>query len=391
MKTALLSDVCDINPSVDGGIRDDASCSFVPMEYVDDISGIITKSNIRRVGDVKKGYTFFKDGDVIFAKITPCMENGKCALAKNLTNEIAFGSTEFHVVRARNGIIPEWIYYFLRQEKIRQQATLWFRGTAGQQRVPSIFIKELEIPLPPLPEQRRIAAILGKADRLRRLRRTARQLGESFLQSVFVEMFGNGRRFELAEFVEILSEDPKNGLYLPAEQYGSGIPIIRIDAFYDGILGNPNLFKRVRTTPKQAEEFEAKNGDILINRVNSMEYLGKCAFVEGLTEPTLFESNMMRIRINRSLAHPIYVTKFLTTQRAYFQILQRAKKAVNQASINQEDVKSFQIPIPPLTKQERFVTIVRRCNLLVSQQHEAERQAEMLFQALLQRAFAGEL
>jgi len=145
MKFSLvqLGDICELNPGVDSGIQDDVNCSFVPMEYVDDISGTITKSDTRRIGDVKKGYTFFRDGDVIFAKITPCMENGKCALAKNLTNGIAFGSTEFHVVRARNSIIPQWIYYFLRQEKIRQQATHWFRGTAGQQRVPIAFIEEL--------------------------------------------------------------------------------------------------------------------------------------------------------------------------------------------------------------------------------------------------------
>ena len=102
MKIALLGNTCEINPSVDTDIQDDVNCSFVPMEYVDDLSGTITRSDTRRVSSVKKGYTFFRDGDVIFAKITPCMENGKCALAKNLTNGIAFGSTEFHVVRAGN-------------------------------------------------------------------------------------------------------------------------------------------------------------------------------------------------------------------------------------------------------------------------------------------------
>ena len=146
-------------------ISDDAECSFVPMEYVDDISGTIANTSIRRVGDVKKGYTFFKNDDVIFAKITPCMENGKCAIGKNLKNGIAFGSTEYHVVRAKEEIIPEWIYYFLRQEHIRQSATHWFRGTAGQQRVPSTFLEELKIPLLPLTEQKRIASLLARADR----------------------------------------------------------------------------------------------------------------------------------------------------------------------------------------------------------------------------------
>ena len=193
MKQVLLSDVCEINPRIDSGISDDAECSFVPMEYVDDVSGTIANTSIRRVGDVKKGYTFFKNDDVIFAKITPCMENGKCAIGKNLKNGIAFGSTEYHVVRAKEEIIPEWIYHFLRQEKVRQQAKGWFRGTAGQQRVPATFLEELKIPLPPLTEQKRIASLLARADRLRHLRRTAHELGESLLQSVFLEMSEKAR------------------------------------------------------------------------------------------------------------------------------------------------------------------------------------------------------
>jgi len=209
MKQVLLSDVCEINPRMDSGISDDAECSFVPMEYVDDVSGTIANTSTRRVGDVKKGYTFFKNDDVIFAKITPCMENGKCAIGKNLKNGIAFGSTEYHVVRAREEIIPEWIYHFLRQERIRQQATGWFRGTAGQQRVPATFLEELKIPLPPLTEQKRIASLLAHADRLRQLRRTAHDLGDALLQSVFLEMFGDGSKFDKVEFEEILRESQK--------------------------------------------------------------------------------------------------------------------------------------------------------------------------------------
>ena len=193
MKQVLLSDVCEINPRIDSGISDDAECSFVPMEYVDEVSGAIANTSVRRVGDVKKGYTFFKNDDVIFAKITPCMENGKCAIGKNLKNGIAFGSTEYHVVRAKEEIIPEWIYHFLRQEKVRQQATGWFRGTAGQQRVPASFLEELKLPLPPLTEQKRIASLLARADRLRQLRRTAHDLGDALLQSVFLEMSEKAR------------------------------------------------------------------------------------------------------------------------------------------------------------------------------------------------------
>ncbi len=177
MKEVSLSDVSRINPPKRAGLSRDLLCSFVPMEYVDDISGTITQTSVRSVGEVEKGYTPFLNGDVIFAKITPCMENGKCAIAQGMMNGVGFGSTEFHVLRAEHDVLPEWIYYFLRQEKIRQQAARWFRGTAGQQRVPSDFLDQLKLPLPTIPEQRRLAAILAKADRLRSLRRYANALG----------------------------------------------------------------------------------------------------------------------------------------------------------------------------------------------------------------------
>jgi type I restriction enzyme, S subunit len=216
---------------------------------------------------------------------------------------------------------------------------------------------EQRLPLPSLPEQQRIAAILQQADRLRHLRRTARQLSDTYLQSVFLEMFGNDEEFEFVEFEDVLLDEPKNGLYLPSDFYGSGTPIIRIDTFYNGVLSHPETFKRVRATPRQIKEFSVDNSEILINRVNSIEYLGKCAYVQGLDEPTLFESNMMRIRINKRIASPMYITKYLTTQHTYYQILQKSKRAVNQASINQEDVKTLKILLPSLPLQEKFGTV----------------------------------
>lgn len=255
---------------------------------------------------------------------------------------------------------------------------------------PSISAEEISnvrIQLPSLPEQKRIAATLQKADRIRRLRRYARQLSDGYLQSVFLEMFGRNSTNLYLKFADVLLEEPKNGLYLPSEKYGSGTPIIRIDAFYDGVLGDPKKLKRVQAMPQEIDDFSVKNEDILINRVNSIEFLGKCALVQGLNEPTLFESNMMRIRVNRKIALPTYVAKYLTTQYAYSQILQRARKAVNQASINQEDVKSIIIPVPPLHDQALFSEFVRQFEKVLEKIVESERQAEQLFQSLLHQAF----
>ncbi|MDD5369422.1 MAG: restriction endonuclease subunit S [Anaerolineaceae bacterium] len=156
-----LGEVSVINPSRPRIIRvDDAPTTFVPMSVVDGQKGIIASAEQRNFGVVKKGYTYFSERDVLFAKITPCMENGKHAIAVNLIDGIGFGSTEFHVIHPGDQILSEWIHFFLRQPSILKRATGFFSGAVGQQRVPESFLKALVIPIPPLREQRRIVGIL---------------------------------------------------------------------------------------------------------------------------------------------------------------------------------------------------------------------------------------
>jgi type I restriction enzyme S subunit len=130
------------------------------MAAVSEREATIKAPLIKPFRDVRKGYTYFGEGDVLFAKITPCMQNGKHAIARGLTDGIGFASTEFHVIRPGPRVLAEWIHAFIRQPEVLEAATRTFTGTVGQQRVPDEFLTALEIPLPPLPEQRRIAAIL---------------------------------------------------------------------------------------------------------------------------------------------------------------------------------------------------------------------------------------
>lgn len=162
-RISKLGEVCEINPRRPAMFRDDfAMTTFVPMSAVDEVNGAIVSPEQKPYLDVKKGYTYFAENDVIFAKITPCMENGKQAIARDLFDGIGFGSTEFHVIRPNNQIIAEWIWYFVRQPSVRRAATNHFTGAVGQQRVPDNFLKSLEIPLPPLNEQMRITACLSE-------------------------------------------------------------------------------------------------------------------------------------------------------------------------------------------------------------------------------------
>lgn len=174
----------EVNPSRQGkaGISPQMSVSFVPMAALDEVTGSITRATAKPFVEVSKGYTLFRDGDVIFARITPCMQNGKAALAERLINGVGFGSTEFHVFRLSQKIMGRWLHILVRHKDFRKDAAMHFKGTAGQQRVPQSFLEQKVIPVPPLPEQRCIVAYLdnlqAKVDALKHLQaETEAELG----------------------------------------------------------------------------------------------------------------------------------------------------------------------------------------------------------------------
>ncbi len=192
-----MEDICYINPNKSElkNLSNDLEVSFIPMNAVDEITGSIVSQKIKLLGEVKKGYTYFKEGDVLFAKITPCMENGKSAIAKNLVNGIGFGSTEFHVLRPGKEVLAEWIHFYIRQPWFREEAKNHFTGTAGQQRVPQEFLARAEIPLPPLSEQKRIVDYLDnlreKVNKLKKLQeeqlKELEELKKSILEKAFAD------------------------------------------------------------------------------------------------------------------------------------------------------------------------------------------------------------
>lgn len=159
---ATLAELCEINPKHAGTHADTLPVSFVPMAAVDEQSGAIAAAEDRPYGEVRKGYTHFAEGDVLFAKITPCMENGKAAVARGLTNGIGCGTTEFFVLRSRGAVLPEYLHRFVRQESYRRAARQTMQSGVGQARVPKDFIEHTRVPVPPLAEQRRIVAKLDE-------------------------------------------------------------------------------------------------------------------------------------------------------------------------------------------------------------------------------------
>ena len=159
-----LSDISEVNPPTDRhGLDDNTMVSFIPMADVSE-SGEWINQQARPFKDVRNGYTCFQEDDILFAKITPCMENGKGAHAANLLNGIGFGTTEFHILRAKSRVQPRFIYHWIMNEKLRRKAETRMTGSAGQRRVPASFFSEFKVPFLTLSEQRRIAKILDTID-----------------------------------------------------------------------------------------------------------------------------------------------------------------------------------------------------------------------------------
>jgi type I restriction enzyme S subunit len=192
----LLSDEAFINPTDNVLLSDNDLVSFIPMEAVSDKTGEIEALQIRKCREVKNGYTRFSNDDVIWAKITPCMQNGKCAVARGLENGVGFGSTEFHVIRTKDKdkLMPDYIWTLLRLDHLRQAAQRYFIGSAGQQRVPADFLKNLQIPLPPVEIQRTLISSVKKAfSEIARERETAEKKSLEIKTEIEALMLGTKR------------------------------------------------------------------------------------------------------------------------------------------------------------------------------------------------------
>lgn len=158
--------------------------TFIPMEKISDKYGQADLS-LKRLSTESKGYTKFQNGDLLWSKITPCMENGKSAIVHNLYNNIGFGSTEFYVFRPLKDINIEYVHFLFRLESFRKNAKLFFTGSSGHQRVPKDYFLQLEIPLPPLNIQNEIAAELKlKRDKAKKLQLEAIKVLEDAKEKV---------------------------------------------------------------------------------------------------------------------------------------------------------------------------------------------------------------
>ena len=396
-----LREACEINPRRPLLSRSDQTpTSFVRMSSVDEETGTIPDLQLRPFIEVKKGYTYFGEGDVLFAKITPCMQNGKATIARGLTDGIGFGSTEFHVLRPKDDVLSEWIFYFVRQQRFREEAQRKFRGAVGQQRVPEEFLEEYSIPVPPtIDDQRRIVAkIEALFDRIReakRLRAEANKDGETVKDAAVVAVFKEGRRrgWPTKTVGEVIVGKPQYGTSQKATEEPEGIPILRMSNIVDGRILFDEL-KYLKLAPQEARKYFLNQGDILFNRTNSAELVGKSA-VFSVGQKAVFASYLIRIVPDSEKALPEFLVAYMNSSfgREYFQA--QLTRAIGQVNINAKKLQAMPVPVPSVEEQREVVTYLK--NVAATAQTLTERHAETdaelkrLEQSILDRAFRGEL
>ncbi|WP_282776878.1 restriction endonuclease subunit S [Phaeodactylibacter xiamenensis] len=384
-----LGEIAEINPRKDlTGLTDETSVAFIGMANVSEITNTLEKVNYRQVKEVKKGYTFIPKGSILLAKITPCFENGKVALAK-IESDVGFGSTEFHVIQSKQGKSdPRYLFHLFRSPNFRQSGISQMTGSAGQKRVPTSFLKSLQIPLPPLSEQRRLAARLDKADAVRQKSRALVDVYAELGRSVFLEVFGdpvrNERGWEVVELEEI-SKKITDGTHQSPTFLSEGIPFL----FVSNVKNNSISFQTSKYISIEEHEDLYKRtpieiGDILVTTVGSY---GNVAAVAS-NEKFMFQRHVGYVKPDHSIVKYEFLVSALQSDFVQNQ-MHRVVKGVAQKTLNLKELKKLQIPLPPLPLQTRFAAMVAN---IEGQRRLAERQleaAEAVFGGVLQGTFEG--
>jgi type I restriction enzyme, S subunit len=429
-----LGKVTSINPTKPKLLyQDDLKCSFLPMSKVDPESGRIIQLEERPFFKVKKGYTYFQESDVLFAKITPCMENGNSVIAKGLLNGFGFGSTEFYVFRSTKAVDHRYIYHLVRSSRFRNQAKQVMTGAVGQQRVPKSFLEAYKLPLPPVNEQKRIVdrleRLLNKIDEAKQLIEEAKETFElrraAILNKAFHgelttkwrdknpnesadEWLGEIKQDKQKQPEEILQIDPpfqvpKGWKWVKLSElgtlergrskhrprndkrlFGGSYPFIQT-----GDIARAN--DKITSHSQTLSEFGFKQSKLFPEDTVCITIAANIADTAILAYPCCFPDSVVGFISYNGSVSAEYVHYYLTTIKNE---IEQYAPATAQKNINLKILSNIIIPIPPKREHDEIITIVRR---LI----ENEKKASLIFnlnekldeirQSILSKAFRGEL
>jgi len=345
----------------------------------------------RPYNEVSKGFTPFKRGDILIAKITPCFENGKMAHAHDLPRNLGFGSTEFHVLRPKNGLDGRYLFQLLRGSFVRKAGETKMKGAAGQRRVPAEFFAALKIPLPPLAEQQRIAGILDAADKLRAMRRDSLAQLDTLLQSTFLDLFGDpvtNPKCPVGQLGDYLTFVTSGGRGWAKYYCENGVRFIRsVDVRMNSISCEEEVFVDPPDNA-EAKRTRVNEDDVLLTITGSR--IGRVARASKSLHGAFISQHVAILRLDDQLL-PEFVARFLSLEGGGQIQISKMQYGQTKPGLNFRQIRSFQIPTPPIDEQNHFATIVESVEQQKTHQRTHLAELDTLFAALQQRAFNGEL
>ncbi len=383
-----LSEICEINPRtilVDESI----DVSFVGMQDVSE-DGAIYTGNVRPYQEVKKGYTAFEEDDVLFAKITPCMENGKGAVAKGLLNGKGAGSTEFHILRPIcDRVNSDWLYYLTSFTGFRQSAERSMTGSAGQKRVPKTFLEKYKVDVPDISAQEHQVQSLNFLRDIIHQREQQIKVCDELIKARFVEMFGdpetnsfNWEECSLAEKLDVLG-----GYAFKSENFDeeSGIPVLRIGNVNSGTFKPVNMV--FWKEDSSLERYAIYPGDLVMSltgTVGKNDYGNVCILGHDYEKYYLNQRNA-KLEIKQGL-EKLYLSQLLKFE-SIKKRLTGISRGVRQANISNKDILNLVVPIPPIEMQNQFANFVKQVDKSKVVIQKSLEETKLLFDSLMQRYF----
>ena len=368
-----IGEICIVNPrkSELASISMDATVSFVPMSDLNENQITFVAKEQRLLGQVGASYTYFADNDVLLSKVTPCFENGKAGIARNLKNCIGFGSSEFYVIRASEKVLSEWVYYCVTRPSFRQAGIDNMTGTGGLQRVPRKFIENFEIPLPPLEVQREIVA---EIEGYQRVIDGARAVIDNYQPHIPIDP--DWPMVEIGEICDLI-----NGRAFKPQDWktadSGGLPIVRIQN-----LNSPESeFNFYNGEVK--DRFIINNGELLFSWSGSRGTSFGAHIWNGgraILNQHIFKVVFDQIRANKSYL-------FYALNDAVQEVEQNLHGGVGLVHITKGNLERIQIPIPPLKTQQAIVADIKAEQALVTCNRKLIERFEKKIQAAIGRVW----
>jgi len=353
----------------------------------------------RPFANVKKGYTPFLEGDVLFAKITPCMENGKMAVVPTLKNGYGFGSTEFHVLRPCRGIDAKYLYYFVSSQAFRADAEHNMTGAVGQRRVPTLYLSERCLPVAPSAEQRRIVArieeLFSELDNSIEALTTAREQLKAYRQSVLKHAFETNSDDWPEYTIGRLVTDIRYGTAKKCAVDPTKTPVLRIPNIASGRIDLEDL-KHTDFTAAELEKLRLEPGDILLVRSNgSVSLVGLSAVVPASAAGCAYAGYLIRLRLKQDIILPEFLNLYLHCPNVRIGIERQARSTSGVHNINSDEIRAISIKVPSIRIQQAIINellkIATQIDALELCTTTELRRAASLRQAILGKAFSGQL